>query len=50
MPLDEYVEETYQGMLAGDEEIAAGMAKHWVGQIEPNRKVVFKQLMEAMKG
>lgn len=49
MPLDDFTEEAYQGLVKGDEEVPVGMAKGWYNVIETPRREQFQQLMSFFK-
>ena len=49
MPLDQFTNEAYEGLAAGKEEVAVGMAQDWYNRIEPARQKVFHELIEANK-
>ena len=49
MPLDEFVEEAYNGLAAGKEEVAVQFAKQWYDAFEPQRQELFHKLDTIMK-
>ena len=49
MPLDEFTNETYEGLAAEKEEVVVGTAKEWYNKFEPQRQKVFVEMNEAMK-
>lgn len=50
MPLDEFIDEAYEGLAAGKEEVAVGGAKAWYESFEPRRQEVFHGMIKAMGG
>ena len=50
MPLDEFVEEAYDGLAAGKEEVAVQIAKQWYNAFEPQRQELFHKLVAMMGG
>ena len=49
MPLDQFTNETYEGLAAGKEEVAVGMAQDWYNSFEPARQKVFQELNQTLK-
>ena len=49
MPLDDFINEAYDGLAAGKEEVAVENAKKWYEAFEPQRQKVFHGMIEAMK-
>ena len=49
MPLDDFVNEAYEGLNAGKEEVPVGMAKAPYDAIEPQREEIFHQLTGALQ-
>ena len=49
MPLDEFIEEAYNGLAAGKEEVAVQTAKQWYDAFEPQRQELFQKLVTMMK-
>ena len=47
MPLDDFVNEAYEGLNAGKEEVPVGMAKAPYDAIEPQREEIFHQMVGA---
>ena len=50
MPLDEFTEEAFQGMAAGKEQVAVGMAAVAFEKFETRRQELFHKMVEMMKG
>jgi len=50
MPLDQFINEAYEGLAAGKEEVAVGTAKSWYEKFEPQRQEVFHGMIKAMSG
>ena len=46
IPLDQFIEDTYQALARGDVEIPVGTAKAWFDAVEPTRREKFRQLVE----
>ena len=49
MPLDEFTEEAYNGLVAGKEEVAVQRAKQWYDAFEPQRQELFHEMVGMMK-
>ena len=49
MPLNAFINEAYEGLAAGKEEVAVEKAKGWYEAFEPQRQKVFYGLLEPMK-
>lgn len=49
MPLKEFTDEAFAGLIAGKEEIPVGVAAHWYNAFEPQRQKAFHQVAEMMK-
>ncbi|KAK0516999.1 hypothetical protein JMJ35_000154 [Cladonia borealis] len=49
MPLDDFVEDAYNGLAAGKEEVAVQFAKQWYDAFEPQRQELFHKLDTMMK-
>lgn len=45
MPLDQFTDEAYQGLAAGNEEVVVGIAQKWYGSFEPQRQECFRNLV-----
>ena len=50
MPLNEFVEEAYDGLAAGNEEVAVQNAKQWYNAFEPQRQELFRKMVAMMGG
>lgn len=50
MPLDQFTEEAFQGLAAGNEEVAVGSAHLWYSAFEPQRQEQFQGLIKMMGG
>ena len=50
MPLTQFTDEAWAGLLTGEEEVVVGMAKEWYNAIEPARKKYFQQMMKFFAG
>ena len=50
MPLDDFVEEAYDGLAAGKEEVAVQTAKQWYNVFEPQRQELFRKMVAMMGG
>lgn len=46
MPLKDFTEEAYQGLVKGDGEVPVGLANHWYNAIEPARQEQFRGLLK----
>lgn len=44
MPLDQFTEETYAGLVAGKEEVVIGDAARWYDAFEPGRQEIFNKM------
>ena len=44
MPLNEFVDETWDGLAKGKDEIPVQMGKEWYEAFEPARQAVFKKV------
>ncbi|KAI4200702.1 MAG: hypothetical protein LQ350_003719 [Teloschistes chrysophthalmus] len=44
MPLDQFIDEAYDGLAAGKEEIVVGNAADWYNAFEPQRQQIFKKM------
>lgn len=49
MPLDQFINEAYEGLAAGREEVAVEKAQEWYNKFEPARQELFHAIDEAMK-
>lgn len=49
MPLDEFIEEAYNGLAAGKEEVAIQDAKRWYDAFETQRQDIFQKMVAMMK-
>lgn len=49
MPLDQFTDEAYKGLVAGKEEVAVGDAQGWYDKIETPRQELFHDFAKAMK-
>ncbi|KAK5161580.1 hypothetical protein LTR16_012295, partial [Cryomyces antarcticus] len=49
MPLDEFTDETYKGLLEGKDQIPVGMSKDAFEGFELKRQEIFKRMTEGMK-
>lgn len=49
MPLSQFTDEAYEGLAAGNEEVAVGNAQQWYARIELARQGLFHDLAEATK-
>lgn len=49
MPLDQFIEEAYGGLAAGEEQVAVGMAKTAFDRFESRRQEAFQEMMVAGK-
>ena len=49
MPLDQFTNETYEGLAAGKEEVAVGGAQDWYNKFEPARQELYYELVKAMR-
>ena len=49
MPLDQFIEETYAGLAAGEEQVAVGTAKPSLESFEMERQKAFQQTVKAVK-
>ena len=50
MPLAQFTDEAWAGLLAGGEEVVVGMSKQWYDAIEPARQKYFQQMMKFIAG
>ncbi|KAI9802527.1 MAG: hypothetical protein M1833_001599 [Piccolia ochrophora] len=48
MPLDEFIEGAYQGLVAGQNDIPVGLAQDWYQAFEPQRQQKFREATETM--
>ena len=48
MPLDQFTDEAYEGLAAGEEEVTVGVGKSWYNRVEPARRELFYDLMEGV--
>ncbi|KAI4106407.1 MAG: hypothetical protein L6R37_002205 [Teloschistes peruensis] len=44
MPLDQFINEAYNGLAAGKEEVVVGNAADWYNAFEPQRQQIFKKM------
>ncbi|KAL8639116.1 MAG: hypothetical protein Q9228_003808 [Teloschistes exilis] len=44
MPLDQFINEAYDGLAAGKEEVVVGNAADWYNAFEPQRQQIFKKM------
>ncbi|KAL9066976.1 MAG: hypothetical protein Q9161_007220 [Pseudevernia consocians] len=49
MPLDQFTNEAYEGLAAGEEEVRVGASRDWYNKFEPARQELFHALIESMK-
>ena len=45
IPLEDFTEEAYRGLVAGHEEVVVGPAKNWYDKFEPQRRELFENLV-----
>lgn len=50
MPLAAFVDETWESLSAGNDEVVVENSKRWYGAFEPQRQKAFHHTIEAMKG
>ncbi len=50
MPLNEFTDETYEGLAAGKEEVVVGMGKKSYDAFEPRRQEQFREMVKMMGG
>ena len=50
MPLAQFTDEAWAGLLTGEEEVVVGMSKQWYDAIEPARRKYFQQMMNLVAG
>lgn len=50
MPLDEFTEEAWKGLVGGEEDIAVGTSKNGYEAVEVGRKKVFAKMIEMGAG
>ncbi|KAI9813191.1 MAG: hypothetical protein M1832_006363 [Thelocarpon impressellum] len=48
MPLDEFTDEAYDGLVRGNDEIPVGQAKEWYASFEPKRQEAYQDFLKAM--
>lgn len=49
MPLDQFTNEAYEGLAAGEEEVRVGTGRDWYNKFEPARQELFHGLIKSMK-
>ena len=49
MPLAEFTDEAYEGLVAGKEEVVVRMVKQWYNAFEPQRQELFHKIDAIMK-
>ena len=47
MPLDHFIDEAYEGLAAGREEVVVGSAKGWYERFEPRRQELLHEMIKA---
>lgn len=50
MPLEEFVEEAWRGLVSGREEVAVGMARESAERVEGERRMAFERFTSMVKG
>lgn len=50
MPLAQFIDEAFAGLVAGKEEIPVGLTTAWYETFEPQRQEAFRRVAAAMKG
>lgn len=50
MPLDDFTNEAYEGLVSGKEDVPVGMAKDGYDAFEPKRQELFVKMASRMRG
>ena len=46
IPLDKFINDAYEGLAAGKEEVTVGDAQSWYAKIEPARQEIFHMMLK----